>query len=272
MFQVLLFLLVLFNVEGELSFSLSPVFGYCFYSWATVTTFGAAWTRKCDLNWVAAIMPLIRYAWLNCTSNYHHWICFVLGNCEHVWMVTSIRLHHPHDLQSVADYPRTIGISYFHKRKCLACTQYAASWMLVEDEYLSRSPAFFCDRCLREFHYDAKGKKLGNFKALHFVDPSHTNLTWVVHEIAQNWDHRTMVSCKGNSDRLECALHWNNSSDFKRSSKWIRDESMAYQMKNPGISALMEAGAVLITCSSNECFSLNKDSRELPKVWTVILD
>ncbi|XP_063728217.1 snRNA-activating protein complex subunit 3-like isoform X2 [Symsagittifera roscoffensis] len=98
------------------------------------------------------------------------------GTCEHVWMVTSVRLYHPHDMQSYSDYPRVTGVGYFHRRKCLACAQYAASWMLVNDELLPRSPCFLCERCLRELHYDHKGKKIDDFKALHFVDPNKTNL------------------------------------------------------------------------------------------------
>lgn len=43
-------------------------------------------------------------------------------------------------------------------------------WFTVNDQFAPSNPCLFCDKCFRMLHYDAEGKKLGEFLAYPYVD------------------------------------------------------------------------------------------------------
>lgn len=43
-------------------------------------------------------------------------------------------------------------------------------WVTTGDRFAPSDPCLFCDKCFRMLHYDAEGKKLGEFQAFPFVD------------------------------------------------------------------------------------------------------
>jgi hypothetical protein len=52
---------------------------------------------------------------------------------------------------------------------------YHLSYIVTESDRLPMSPAFFCDKCFRIFHYD-NGQRIGLFKAYHYVN--HAGIEW----------------------------------------------------------------------------------------------
>lgn len=43
-------------------------------------------------------------------------------------------------------------------------------WFTTNDQFAPSDPCLFCDKCFRMLHYDAQGKKLGDFLAYPYVD------------------------------------------------------------------------------------------------------
>ncbi|XP_064902243.1 snRNA-activating protein complex subunit 3 isoform X2 [Columba livia] len=93
------------------------------------------------------------------------------GNCEHIIIITDIRLIHHDDCLDKNLYPVLIKKHWLCTRKCFVCKMYTARWVTNEDSLAPEDPCFFCDVCFRMLHYDAEGNKLGDFLAYPYVDP-----------------------------------------------------------------------------------------------------
>ncbi|KAM6230869.1 snRNA-activating protein complex subunit 3 isoform 1-T1 [Porphyrio hochstetteri] len=93
------------------------------------------------------------------------------GNCEHIVIITDIRLIHHDDCLDRSLYPLLIKKHWLVTRKCFVCKTYTARWVTNEDSLAPEDPCFFCDACFRMLHYDAEGNKLGEFLSYPYVDP-----------------------------------------------------------------------------------------------------
>ncbi|XP_074851026.1 snRNA-activating protein complex subunit 3 [Carettochelys insculpta] len=93
------------------------------------------------------------------------------GDCEHIIIITDIRLVHQDDCLDRTLYPLLIKKHWLWTRKCFVCKTYTARWVTNEDSLAPEDPCFFCDVCFQMLHYDAEGNKLGEFLAYPYVDP-----------------------------------------------------------------------------------------------------
>ncbi|XP_039585792.1 snRNA-activating protein complex subunit 3 isoform X2 [Passer montanus] len=93
------------------------------------------------------------------------------GNCEHIIIITDIRLIHHDDCLDRNLYPLLVKKHWLCTRKCSVCKMYTARWVTNRDSLAPEDPCFFCDVCFRMLHYDAEGNKLGEFLAYPYVDP-----------------------------------------------------------------------------------------------------
>ncbi|XP_032162454.1 snRNA-activating protein complex subunit 3 isoform X2 [Mustela erminea] len=97
------------------------------------------------------------------------------GDCEHVIVITDIRLAHCDDCLDRTLYPLLIKKHWLWTRKCFVCKTYTARWVTNNDSFAPEDPCFFCDVCFRMLHYDSEGNKLGEFLAYPYVDPGTFN-------------------------------------------------------------------------------------------------
>ncbi|XP_054666118.1 snRNA-activating protein complex subunit 3 isoform X2 [Grus americana] len=93
------------------------------------------------------------------------------GNCEHIIIITDIRIIHHDDCLDRNLYPLLIKKHWLCTRKCFVCKMYTARWVTNKDSLAPEDPCFFCDVCFRMLHYDEEGNKLGEFLAYPYVDP-----------------------------------------------------------------------------------------------------
>ncbi|KAM9587757.1 snRNA-activating protein complex subunit 3 isoform 3-T3 [Morphnus guianensis] len=93
------------------------------------------------------------------------------GNCEHIIIITDVRLIHHDDCVDRNLYPLLIKKHWLCTRKCFVCKMYTARWVTNKDSLAPEDPCFFCDVCFRMLHYDVEGNKLGEFLAYPYVDP-----------------------------------------------------------------------------------------------------
>ncbi|XP_065118380.1 snRNA-activating protein complex subunit 3 [Paramisgurnus dabryanus] len=97
------------------------------------------------------------------------------GDCEHVVVLTDVRLVHKDDCLDQKLYPL---ITYKHRvvtRKCSVCHTYISRWVTTNDALAPTDPCLFCDQCFRLLHYDDKNNKIGDFLAYAYVDPGTFN-------------------------------------------------------------------------------------------------
>ncbi|KAG3287286.1 snRNA-activating protein complex subunit 3 [Ictidomys tridecemlineatus] len=97
------------------------------------------------------------------------------GDCEHVVVITDIRLVHYDDCLDRTLYPLLTKKHWLWTRKCFVCKMYTARWVTNSDSFAPEDPCFFCDVCFRMLHYDSEGNKLGEFLAYPYVDPGTFN-------------------------------------------------------------------------------------------------
>ncbi|XP_072512138.1 snRNA-activating protein complex subunit 3 [Notamacropus eugenii] len=97
------------------------------------------------------------------------------GDCEHVVIITDIRLVHHDDCLDKTLYPLLTKKHWLWTRKCFVCKMYTARWVTNNDCFAPEDPCFFCDVCFRMLHYDSEGNKLGEFLAYPYVDPGTFN-------------------------------------------------------------------------------------------------
>ncbi|KAL7988675.1 hypothetical protein Chor_007594 [Crotalus horridus] len=81
------------------------------------------------------------------------------------------RLIHRDDCLDRSLYPLLTKKHWLWTKKCFVCKMYTARWVTNDDSLAPQEPSFFCDVCFQTLHYDADGKKLGEFLAYPYVDP-----------------------------------------------------------------------------------------------------
>ncbi|XP_007890177.1 snRNA-activating protein complex subunit 3 [Callorhinchus milii] len=97
------------------------------------------------------------------------------GDCEHLIIITDIRLAHRDDCLDKTLYPCVIRKPWFRTRKCSVCKLYIVRWVTNNDSFAPDDPSYFCNVCFKMLHYDTDGNKMGEFLAYPYVDPGMFN-------------------------------------------------------------------------------------------------
>ncbi|KAI3352383.1 hypothetical protein L3Q82_005349 [Scortum barcoo] len=92
------------------------------------------------------------------------------GDCEHLVIITDIRLTHKNDCLDKKLYPLVTHKHRVVTQKCAVCHVFIGRWFTTNDQFAPSDPCLFCDKCFRMLHYDAEGNKLGDFLAYPYVD------------------------------------------------------------------------------------------------------
>ncbi|KAM7394377.1 hypothetical protein PAMP_021184 [Pampus punctatissimus] len=92
------------------------------------------------------------------------------GDCEHLVIITDVRLVHKNDCLDKKLYPLLTHKHRFLTQKCAVCHVFIGRWLTTNDQFAPSVPCLFCDKCFRMLHYDAEGNKLGDFLAYPYVD------------------------------------------------------------------------------------------------------
>ncbi|KAM8880346.1 snRNA-activating protein complex subunit 3 [Spinachia spinachia] len=92
------------------------------------------------------------------------------GDCEHLVIITDVRLTHANDCLDKKLYPMLVQKHRVPTQKCAVCHVYIGRWLTTNDQFAPSNPCLFCDQCFRMLHYDTKGNKLGQFMAFPYVD------------------------------------------------------------------------------------------------------
>lgn len=92
------------------------------------------------------------------------------GDCEHLVIITDVRLMHRNDCPDKKLYPLLIHKDRVDTQKCAVCHVYIGRWTTTNDQFAPSDPCLFCDKCFRMLHYDKQGKKLGDFLAYPYID------------------------------------------------------------------------------------------------------
>ncbi|XP_053358458.1 snRNA-activating protein complex subunit 3 [Clarias gariepinus] len=133
------------------------------------------WTRSRDFpEFSTAKMEETVFSDLRVKVGYPYLYCHQ-GDCEHVLILTDVRLVHRDDCLDRKLYPL---LSHKHKvvtRKCCVCHLYIGRWITMNDALAPMDPCLYCDQCFRQLHYDQDGNKLGDFQAYVYVDPGAFN-------------------------------------------------------------------------------------------------
>merc|ERR1712183_1098679 len=81
-----------------------------------------------------------------------------MGDIEHNVYFTNARLVNlSTDCPFTEAYPVLTFCRKYIKRKCTACLQNFAVWLVLDSSRCPHSPAFFCATCFRRFFQDADG-------------------------------------------------------------------------------------------------------------------
>ncbi|XP_070835649.1 snRNA-activating protein complex subunit 3 [Chaetodon trifascialis] len=92
------------------------------------------------------------------------------GDCEHLVIITDVRLAHKNDCLDKKLYPLLTHKHRVATQKCAVCHVFIGRWFTTNDQFAPSDPCLFCDKCFRMLHYDAQGNKLGDFLAYPYVD------------------------------------------------------------------------------------------------------
>uniref|UniRef100_G3PZG5 snRNA-activating protein complex subunit 3 n=1 Tax=Gasterosteus aculeatus aculeatus TaxID=481459 RepID=G3PZG5_GASAC len=92
------------------------------------------------------------------------------GDCEHLVIITDVRLTHANDCLDKKLYPMLVHKHRVPTQKCAVCHIYIGRWLTTNDQFAPSNPCLFCDKCFRMLHYDTKGNKIGQFMAFPYVD------------------------------------------------------------------------------------------------------
>ncbi|XP_033481131.1 snRNA-activating protein complex subunit 3 isoform X1 [Epinephelus lanceolatus] len=92
------------------------------------------------------------------------------GDCEHLVIITDVRLAHKKDCLDRKLYPLLTHKHRVVTQKCAVCHVFIGRWITSNDQFAPSDPCLFCDKCFRMLHYDAQGNKLGDFLAYPYVD------------------------------------------------------------------------------------------------------
>lgn len=94
-----------------------------------------------------------------------------LGDCEHIFTITDIRLLHNTDALSSTKYPRHTAASSRVARYCNICGGIVARYIITNCDRLIGDPSYLCDACFKSYLY-IDNKKIGEFKAYMYYDTS----------------------------------------------------------------------------------------------------
>ncbi|CAG8588430.1 1858_t:CDS:10, partial [Diversispora eburnea] len=72
----------------------------------------------------------------------------------------SIRIMQSYDDPDVSAYPKAIFKGKINRHKCRMCMQRPTLLVTINDFLSGESPAYFCDRCYYQFHYNSKNELL----------------------------------------------------------------------------------------------------------------
>ncbi|XP_014784368.2 snRNA-activating protein complex subunit 3, partial [Octopus bimaculoides] len=133
-----------------------------------------AWAAKSGTHYKSLPMEDTKFSDLSLRIGYP-FVYMHQGNCEHLLVVSDIRMLHPHDSFNILDYPYLVKRPSKKRTICRICAFDSARWMTEGSVNSLEDPSFYCQVCFRSIHYDQNGKKIGNFKAYKYFD-SHTVL------------------------------------------------------------------------------------------------
>ncbi|XP_029654412.1 snRNA-activating protein complex subunit 3 isoform X2 [Octopus sinensis] len=133
-----------------------------------------AWAAKSGTHYKSLPMEDTKFSDLSLRIGYPY-VYMHQGNCEHLLVVSDIRMLHPHDSFNILDYPYLVKRPSKKRTICRICAFDSARWMTEGSFNSLEDPSFYCQVCFRSIHYDQNGKKIGNFKAYKYFD-SHTVL------------------------------------------------------------------------------------------------
>ncbi|KAI4903750.1 hypothetical protein NFI96_023329 [Prochilodus magdalenae] len=118
------------------------------------------WTKKTDFpDFASAKMEDTTFYDLKMKVGYPYLYCHQ-GDCEHVVILTDIRLAHKDDCLDAKLYPLLTHKHRVVTRKCCVCHLYISRWITTNDALAPMDPCLFCDQCFRKFHYDEDGNKI----------------------------------------------------------------------------------------------------------------
>lgn len=78
--------------------------------------------------------------------------------CEHMLILTDLRLISHQDSFSRSAYPRQVFACRTKRRKCEACLRHFAAVVSVDDELIGKPAAFLCEACFQGLHPEGKGE------------------------------------------------------------------------------------------------------------------
>lgn len=83
------------------------------------------------------------------------------GDLEHAVIFTNARLMHTeHDCPCRVAYPVLTFMRRYTKRRCYACLENLAIWVVIDSSRCPYNPSFWCQNCFRHFFQDAEGEYL----------------------------------------------------------------------------------------------------------------
>mmetsp|Transcript_144128 Transcript_144128/g.268500 ORF Transcript_144128/g.268500 Transcript_144128/m.268500 type:complete len:495 (+) Transcript_144128:56-1540(+) len=77
------------------------------------------------------------------------------GDIEHNIFFTGARLSHQDDCPFVEAYPLLVFMRDYRKRRCYACLQVYAAWLVLDSSRCPHNPVFLCQNCFRMFYQDS---------------------------------------------------------------------------------------------------------------------
>ncbi|KAM3622871.1 uncharacterized protein V6R79_004167 [Siganus canaliculatus] len=134
----------------------------------SITTIEWAKTRNFP-SFTQAKMEDTRFSDLTIKVGFPYLYCHQ-GDCEHLVIITDIRLAHKNDCLDKKLYPLLMHKNRVITQKCAVCHVFIGRWFTTNDQLAPSDPCLFCDKCFRMLHYDAKGNKLGEFLAYPYMD------------------------------------------------------------------------------------------------------
>ncbi|CAG8578447.1 8635_t:CDS:10 [Paraglomus brasilianum] len=82
------------------------------------------------------------------------------GDCQHALIFRDLRLLHDGDEQDYNAYPKAVFRCKISRSKCKMCLQRPAQFTTLNDYLSGECPAYFCETCYNQFHYDENGTLL----------------------------------------------------------------------------------------------------------------
>ncbi|KAM8771446.1 snRNA-activating protein complex subunit 3 [Acanthopagrus schlegelii] len=133
------------------------------------------WAKACNFPpYSQSKMEDTRFADLTVKVGFPYLYCHQ-GDCEHLVIITDVRLAHKNDCLDKKLYPLLTHKHRVITKKCTICHVFIGRWFTTNDQFAPSDPCLFCDKCFRMLHYDADGNKLGDFLAYPYVDPGAFN-------------------------------------------------------------------------------------------------